>query len=534
MPSNHTRSRRRATVLLTLVLAVVGFTACVNIFWKSEPRDLGTIGSIDSTMTITTPIKAHLRSGETVVFAKGGVVTIRQVTGVAQRFPVVGTTATTAAVEMTVPLDSVVGFETFDGKIQPAPTALVSIAATVAGVFGTGLLAIAIFGSCPTLYADSGSSAVLQAEGFSYAIAPLFRQRDIDPLTVARTHDGIVRLELRNEALETHYIDHLELTRVTHGPAELVVPDQQGRVVALSKLRFPRTAVDRDGRDVRALVRDADDRLFATAQERLARAHAGDLDDWIDIDGRTDGTGGQGDSVAIVLRLRNSLLNTLLLYEGMLSGPEAPDWLARQMQQPAEALALARWYRQRMGMRISVDGGPVDARIGDVGPLAFREVAVVVPRPRDDGDGQVRLRFVADNWRIDQIRIADVVRRTGGERVPVGSVVAPVGQGAFARDTAAMRLLSAADERYLETRPGQRMVLEFSDRQPVPTDSAVRYLVTWQGWYNEWIRPSWITAREPGRRFVPHDSALAIALSRWRSRKPAFEAQFYSTRIPTR
>ncbi len=48
-----------------------------------------------------------------------------------------------------------------------------------------------------------------------------------------------------------------------------------------------------------------------------------------------------GDSVAVLLRLRNSLLNTVLLYEGMLSGRDAPDWLNSGLQHIASVVDLA-------------------------------------------------------------------------------------------------------------------------------------------------------------------------------------------------
>ena len=55
----------------------------------------------------------------------------------------------------------------------------------------------------------------LQAELFSNSIAPLFEMRDRDVLPDAALRaDGSLRLEIRNEALETHYIDHLAVEAV--------------------------------------------------------------------------------------------------------------------------------------------------------------------------------------------------------------------------------------------------------------------------------------------------------------------------------
>lgn len=44
----------------------------------------------------------------------------------------------------------------------------------------------------------------------------------------------MVRVELRNEALETHYINHIELMAVSHPPGAEAVPDQRGRPVVVA------------------------------------------------------------------------------------------------------------------------------------------------------------------------------------------------------------------------------------------------------------------------------------------------------------
>jgi len=90
----------------------------------------------------------------------------------------------------------------------------------------------AIFGSCPTVYSDNG--AVDEAELFSNSIAPLFEARDVDRLRAQPDSKGILRLEIRNEAMETHYINHLQLFEVQHAADEFVLPDTQGHPVVVA------------------------------------------------------------------------------------------------------------------------------------------------------------------------------------------------------------------------------------------------------------------------------------------------------------
>lgn len=522
----RSRVPRRLAAAAALSLSTVG---CIHVFWTTEARPV--TRPADTAVAIRTPVKAHMADGSTVVFRRGATVDRTFITGPGEWFQPLSDASRPRG---QVPLDSVVGVETFEGRVLSAQSLAVSTAATVLGGTAAVVILKALFGSCPTVYADTGAGPALQAEGFSYAIAPLFEQRDVDPLRVRAGPDGVVRLELRNEALETHFINHVELLAARHPAGTRAVPDQSGHPVVVAAERPLAAAVDRSGRDVRTLLLEADGRLFASLPATVDAARADDLDDWIDLE--ADGLP-PGDSVAVTLRLRNSLLNTVLLYEGILGGRDAPDWLEGGLQNIATAVDVSRWYVRTMGMRVSTDAG-ASARIGDVGPIAFRDVAVVLPRPaRDAGRVRVRLRFVADNWRIDRATIAGVIGRPRVEHLPVARVVVPVpatGVGP-AVDGAAARAVADADDAYLETRPGQRMTLEFARSATTPAaDTVTTYLIAWQGWYREWIRGAWLAEPTRTRPFVPGDSAVLTALTRWRARQPELERAFYASKIPVR
>lgn len=533
--------RRRGMVGLALSATVLA-AGCINTFWRTEARPLARPAGSDTAVTVVrTPVKAHLADGSTVLFASGAHISRERITGDGKAYALLASTPTARGA---VPLDSVVGLETFEGKVLAAQSVVVSTAATAVGAVGAVVLLKAIFGSCPTVYADSGGGPVLQAEGFSYAIAPLLEHRDLDPLRVRPGADGAVRLELRNEALETHLLNHIELVAVRHAADARVVPDQRGRPAAVGAVRALDAATDRSGRDVRRALAAPDGRLFASAPATIDSARPGDLDDWIDVEA---GDLPPGDSVAVVLRLRNSLLNTVLLYEGMLGGRDAPQWLAEGLQHIGTAVDLSRWYVRTMGMHASVEGvtarpeegGRALARLGDVGPLAFRDVAIVLPRPSPNARRvRVRLRFVADNWRIDHAAIGATVARPAPVPVALSRVVVPTparGAGPVV-DTAALGALAEADGRYLETQPGQRMLLEFAAPATGATDAAqaTTYLIAWQGWYREWIRGSWLAEPTRTAAFVPGDSAVATALTRWRDRRGELERAFYASRVPVR
>ena len=478
-------------------------------------------------VTVRSPVKAHLLDGSTVVFRRGVTIASGAVRGAGARYNLV--LADTRTVQ-SVPLDSVVGMESFRDYIRSGETIIVSTLATGVAALVAGVLAVAIFGSCPTVYADSAGTRILQAETFSYSIAPLFEARDVDRLRLTTGTDGQVRLEIRNEAAETHYSNHLGLLEIRHAPDEFALPDASGQPVVVRAPLAPASAVDRAGRNVRRVLSEADDAAFRSDPRTLAGVRADDLEDHIDLAfARPTGA----DSAALTLRLRNSLLNTVLLYDGMLGerGARALDWIGVDLDRIGPAVQLGAWYAGRMGLQVDVRDGAVwrtVTRLRDAGPIAWRDVAAVIPVPPGDSL-RVRLSFVADNWRIDRAALAAAIRRPAPRSIPVARLVDAAGSP----DTAALASVRDADHRYLQTSPGQRFTAVF-EAGHVARGEVRTFFLESQGYYIEWIRPGWIASGRDTAAFEPSDAALFTALRRWRVAQDSFERRFASTRIPTR
>jgi hypothetical protein len=523
----------RRRVVLPLAFAL---SACF-IYRNVQVESLGRPVSSVYAVIVSTPVKAHLIDGSTVVFRDGIRVTGDTVWGVGTRY---GLALRDSAAVTGLPLDSVVGMESFRTEVNTTSTILVSTLATVGAIAAGVAIACAMdpkcFGSCPTYYSDSAGTLVLEAEGFSYSVAQLFEARDVDRLRLRAAPDGIVRLEVRNEAFETHYINHLELLEVWHSSQETVLPDEQNRPLVVRELALPASARDRLGRDVRPLLAASDGDVYRTDPRVLDRARVGDLDDAIEIAvPAPSGT----DSVALVLRLRNSLLNTILFYDIMLGDPGARslDWVGRDLQQVGPAVEIAQWYQKKMGMQIAVRGGGDAAgfreiaHLKDTGPVAWKDVAIVVPVLERDSV-RIRLSFPADNWRIDRVAVAARFRRA----TPVVHPLVTVLDAADRPDTTARASLAGADGRYLETSAGQRFTAEFDvgSAPPPPAGVSRTFLLASQGFYTEWVRRSWLVAPRATRTFTPSDTALAEAIVRWRVTQDTLEARFMATRVPVR
>ena len=92
--------------------------------------------------------------------------------------------------------------------------------------------------------------------------------------------------------------------------------------------------------------------------------------------------------------------------------------------------------------------------------------------------------------------------------------------------------VEAPDTEYAMTVPGQQFAVSYQvDATPAGRERT--YMLAMQGYYVEWIRGQWLRDNPEPRTFVPSDSALVAAMRTWNDDKVAFEAQFFSTKIPT-
>ena len=499
----------RSRLVLVVLSAALGLVAgaCVFHSVRVEP-----IGSSADSLAIQTPVKVHLRDGSTVLYQAGVLRTRDALRGPGVRY---GLTLRDLSAVSVVPLDSVVAMESFRTATNGAATAIVSTLATGTALLAAGVLAFVIacsnsdcFGNCPTVYADSAGVWALQAEGFSYTLGPAFESRDVDRLGIRPDRDGKIRLEVRNEALETEYFNQLELLEVRHAADETVLPDPDGAALAVHELVPATTIADAAGRDLRPLLALPDGAAFRTDARTLADVSPDHLDDSIYLVAPAPAG---GDTIALVLRLRNSLLATLLYSDVMLGdrGARSLDWIGRELD--GRAAALTRWQGQRMGMRIAVWDGRryrETAHVQDVGPHAWRDVAALIPVLQRDSV-RVRLSFPADDWRLDRVAFAMRVRR------PIVRTLALRLLDAEGRDdSSALASVRVADQRYLRTSPGERFTA-VADVGARAVEPARTFLIATQGYYEPWISQDRLRAAPDTGALESFDAELLQALRKW-------------------
>jgi hypothetical protein len=233
--------------------------------------------------------------------------------------------------------------------------------------------------------------------------------------------------------------------------------------------------------------------------------------------------------------MTNSLENTVLLYDILMrnQGLKALQWSEKLDKNPLYAWKLGSWYAEFSGITIQVlENGEYKTRgrVGDTGPIAWRNAAVRVPLDTRDDTLSVRLSFLPDNILVDWVAFDFDTPELELRQARCAEIRDQAG----ARREDAIEALSADDEQYCVTYPGESLDMTFS--APTPLDVDRTFFVSSNGFYVEWIRPAWVREAEPAPGFdlAKGDLNRMKLAELWVAKKDSFEGQFFSYRVPVR
>lgn len=503
-------------------------TADPTLLWREQ---------ISSETKISAPTKAHMLDTSVILLPGGFTVRNDTVIGRGTRHWPEGAKPTGAKTTAhRIALDSVAAMTYYELNTTPQT----EVATGMLGVYGAAITALSIrclmcpkccFGSCPTVYTRNDGEFELEAELFSYSISKYAQDADLDRLAAPSTH-GPYQVRLANEALETHYIDHLALTTVVHPPGTQIFPTSLGGFVATGDPRPATGVINSVGEDVSALVAARDEQVYRTDPTTTQAARVGTSDYlYLELEPVYP-----ADEIKLILRLKNTLLSTILFYDIVLAsqGIEALEWTERMNTDPVYAALLDRVYKSYSGVRVQVlvDGVWEErASISDIGPIAWKDLAVEVPV---DGGGDaklsLRLAFFPDNIMIDY------VGWEASDQTAPSMFVKEIGpttiRDAQGRDRAQVGgLIREVDGEYLVTEPGE--VFDLSYEIPQTDEQETTVFIASKGYYIEWLRGDWLKPRQSGYRFSLFNTEETIAqmTKSWAENRDLIEQTFLETRI---
>lgn len=486
---------------------------------------------------IMVPTKVVLHDASVALFPKGFTVANGTINGLGELYTLTGSHASMDILK--IPVTEVSALTKYDTRSSPGGV----FASFLHGFLGSAMTGLSIyclvcpkccFGSCPTIYTYDGKRYTLEAELFSHCISKQLEDDDVDFLIEPVPADGVYRLRMTNEALETHYVNKLSMFAAYHPKGTQLYPTSERGLVAVGKLIEPTRVVNRSGVDVSELVRFADTLCYRSDEGGILQMASSDPGDWLDV--KVDVPVG-AQSIRFVVRLRNTLLSTELLYNVVLAsqGFEALAWTDRMDTDSIYAAQFRQVYKFFSGVAVKVhrnDKWIQKATIADVGPLAWKTVAINIPVEKP-GEQWVRFQFVPDNFMIDMIAVDSSPE---SYQSPLVKEIRPSevkdNSGAVRNDI--MTLIENDDDKYLITNPGESY--RFAYPVTKPSGLEVTVFVRSKGYYTEWIRGGWVRDQQQDYQFdlsAPEKTLQYLAM-RWLEEKKEIEAKFFDARIPVK
>lgn len=154
---------------------------------------------------------------------------------------------------------------------------IAAILVVIAGLIVGMAILLLIACNCPHAYVFDGKKYIYTNTLFTGAIAANLERDDYkileDYLTKSSTYEMIVK----NEENEAHYFNLLELIVVSHSENTEVIPDQNGKIHAVSNLISPKRIIDDRGEDLLRFMSDRDDLSYgfdSQSEESMINAYA--------------------------------------------------------------------------------------------------------------------------------------------------------------------------------------------------------------------------------------------------------------------
>ncbi len=542
MPFSTTGDNRRALGRTAAGLLIAGLILFASCYFPSKHVESVTPDRILRGTPFTSPVKVFLQDGSIILFPSGFTAGESAIQGQGRRFVPGGPSAPDLEL-VEIPLDRVAAMTYYDERMSPGETigsVILDVSAVPLVFFSVYCLSCpkCCFGSCPTVYTEDGGEFKLAAELFSFSVGRLAESDDLDFLAGSAGPPGrLFEMRLTNEALESHRINWLRPLAVVHPLGTRVFPDSNNRLVLFRRFLPPLEARNSLGEDVLPAVAEADDRACRSPQSLVERLKEGPFFDHLDVKLKIPPG---ASSVKLLLRLRNTLLSTLLFYDLVLGsqGLDALSWIQRMNGDPAYAGRFWFLFRVFSGVRVKVltdSGWRPAGLIVDPGPLAFKRLALSIPASGRE-DIELRLEFVPDNYLIDSVNY-DYEENPAADPAVIPLEFDDV-RDMDGRPSPDVRALVAdKDDRYLETEPGQAYRFFFNPPAARSEEEQVSIFIASRGFYNEWLRGKWL---EPPAgsdyRFDLGDvpGTLRRLAESWLESKTFLEERFFQTRIPIR
>jgi len=338
----------------------------------------------------------------------------------------------------------------------------------------------ACFGSCPTFYLSQNDTLIIQAEGFSSSITKSMEAADIDYLSAYQQQENrTVNLELKNEALETHYIRRANLLAVPKPKSGLIYHDDN-KFYSASGYKYPLKVNEGDAEILKLLS-------YKDRNEYLSISDSTDLTSQESIIIDFDTT--MADDAGIIITQKQSLMTTFLFYQSMAYMGTRYGELAAAYERSSKLVRGAQksMYDVLGGVEVSVEHNGKWKKIGSIkeqGPIVSD--THILPVKLRGEFSRIKLTLTKGLWQIDQVGICSIKEAESAEIIQP-HMLANNGQ----EDLSLLSILND-DERMLVNNPGVSYTLSYL----LPDHRDYELFLDTKGYYTEWMRSEWLAEED--------------------------------------
>ncbi|MFZ0452124.1 MAG: hypothetical protein WCE54_13505 [Ignavibacteriaceae bacterium] len=344
----------------------------------------------------------------------------------------------------------------------------------------------ACFGSCPTFYISDGNQYKLQAEGFSASVSPSLEDSDIDALYNIKPACNVLDLQVRNEALETHVIRHVNILALPKTKKVRVLAAPDGKFFEASNIQGIKYAEDVEGDCTKKLLAfDGNERFSFTDSSDLAEKETIELE----FDTITNNS-----PKGLIIACRQTLLSTFLFYQSLAYMGEKAGFYFSQLERKGSILKEFIKYPGEILKNIEVrqqdsSGNWIKInQTGESGPIAADIKIVPLNNISATGKLKLQLRMTKGMWRIDYTALADL----GKKAAPI--LIKPSNVLPSKRYSSNVLNLLTNEDSLLVTLPGEKYNIYYE----LPDNyKDYEYFIESRGYYLEWIRDAWLTEENP-------------------------------------
>lgn len=416
-----------------------------------------------------------------------------------------------------IPFDKIAVLETNDPGTNPGVATMVFMGLLTVPVSIYCLVQPkACFGSCPTFYVRSNNQETLFGEGFSSSICRALEETDVDLINVPIDQQP-AQITVKNEALETHLIQHVNLLAFEKKPGERIVQGNDGDYYKIDSQQTP-TAATHNNQSVKELLSQKD------YQEWFSLADSSNLltkeEIYIEFENYDQSAG-------LIIDQRQSLMTTFLFYHSLSVTGQATGFFLAEIENGNEMMKkrLQKFYNILGGVEVFVLTAQHTwikaGEIQEAGPIVSDIHFVKLPEIKTP-TLKIKLRMTKGLWRVDMVNIAKIVCKVVPERI----VPVQVYRNNKVDSLTLHKLLS---DEYVVTYPGDIFTIHY----PEVFQHDKEYFIESRGYYLEWIREDWLKHQDiqlAKKIFTNPRAYLKRMTPAYKAIEPEMEEVFWNSR----